>query len=1159
MTIGSDSNILRELRTEYALNTYLQLFADDAPGSQLGSTSLHDALNDLVELAIVRIGGVCGAFVVLTDGCSQKLIASGETTDLRSFNEDGWLWLFQQTIAVDTSTDEKTFSVPVLCRNSHTSALTSVSNAPHLSFYAGTPIVSKKNQHVGTFFVVDNSGRTQLSAAETKHLTTAARKCISLLDFARERGFHNRWSSVQKQLDLFVKSRAMATQAVENSPTLAKNPLPSSPITERTEIGEIAEHTFMGSDDLKVGGEESERLVRAEIERDKRIDTENVEDTRTSTAKPEDDGKSAGTSGETAYRKVFRRAAQCLQTALEADGVLFVDGLIGLHGGSQPIPEPVHELEKEVSPPEDDPSQENGSKGERTYTSTEFRKGVIPDHPAEVLSMLTNTSRPPTTPVSKDVEGLVLIDESFLQRLMLRYPHGVVWYLGHATLTRVSDEVLVAEEKQEMIERLRKSFPGAKQLIFQPLSDPTSLKRLAGCFLWRAKALPPFTDRVDLPSLNEFLHTVEAEIARVDAMAAVKQQDAFVSSVSHELRTPLHGILGALQLLDDTDMDPLQKSLVNTITSCGSTLHETLTSVLSYAQINQFERRQHKYRQRQAPDAVWALKDKRGFTAGPDRDFQGLYICTNVAMLCEETVGVLEAGQSFSKSGHSEKVIVVCDVSYSDNWSFHTEPGALRRIASNLIGNALKYTAKGSVLVKLSASQTLTNPNALSNDLDSDRTMILTVKDTGRGMSKEFLDNHLFVPFTQEDATSSQGVGLGMSIVKSLVSLLNGEIVVQSEVGKGTEMTVRIPMKLYSDESDGDEQLTVEAKHTIAALRSRNLSVVMYGFPDFVRDSLRMYLCDWYHARLIDAADDAKPDIILFDEGSEQEVDTVRRTAAAYGQHGVLLSIVMTPSKLAGRYDPIPGYSKWERVPRPLGPTKFGKALSACVTKMDELRKGGADGADKEGQESEEDDKTTKEQQHTDEGIKELPYRPGTHEPNTSEGSDSQNKAPCSTTTNTSSSASASRSALSKKPASATPTSPSSQLRVLLVDDNALNLRLLCAFLKKKGYQNLTEAENGEKAVEKFRIETFDLIFMDISMPVMDGFEATRQIRSAEAGRQKSSTAQPAVVVALTGLASEKDEEDAFDAGVDFYMTKPVRFNELSALLKRCEEGELKK
>jgi CheY-like chemotaxis protein len=641
--------------------------------------------------------------------------------------------------------------------------------------------------------------------------------------------------------------------------------------------------------------------------------------------------------------------------------------------------------------------------------------------------------------------------------------------------------------------------------------------------------------------------------------------------------TPLHGILGATQLLNDTGLNSMQSALIGTITSCGSTLHETLTSFLSYAKINQFERRQHKYRQRRPPDSLWALPDKNLSSSGPDRDYEGLYIGTNVAKLCEESLSVLEAGASSDRSSEAGNVIVVYDVEYEDNWSFYTEPGALRRIMINLIGNALKYTSKGSIRVSLAAPRVIQDEHTISNDLDAGRTITLTIEDTGKGMSKAFMENQLFVPFTQEDATSSQGVGLGMSIVKSLVSLFSGKIEAKSEVGTGTKIIVRIPTRLCRS-NDEKGQPTVDLERDVEFLRSRKLLVVIFGFPDLVRASLERYLRDWFSCTILEATRDAKPNIVLVDEGNDEVSDAVNETAQAYGQSAVLLSIVMSFGRLANHMNTINGYRNLERVPRPLGPHSIAKGLLACVAKLDNFTNHSDrdEGDDVAGGTSAAKTSAGAEQKSSDEGsmsakaqlqllddFGKLEIAPrilrAAAEESHQTGTTEQARQP----------------PASKPSPKSTSSEVSSKLCFLVVDDNPLNLRLLRAFLKKSGHRDIKEAVNGAIAVEAVvgRLECFDIIFMgmfspaysvvvrtltqstDLSMPVMDGFAATRRIRDIEKERGYREPAQTAVIVALTGLASEKDEKEAFGAGVDIFMTKPVQFGELSKLVKRCENG----
>lgn len=151
-------------------------------------------------------------------------------------------------------------------------------------------------------------------------------------------------------------------------------------------------------------------------------------------------------------------------------------------------------------------------------------------------------------------------------------------------------------------------------------------------------------------------------------------------------------------------------------------------------------------------------------------------------------------------------------------------------------------------------------------------------------------------------------------------------------------------------------------------------------------------------------------------------------------------------------------------------------------------------------------------------------------------------------------------------------------VRLLLVDDNRINLALLRTYLRKRKYEFVDEAENGLEAVEKVQ-ETedgYDIIFMDISMPVLNGFDATRQIRAIEGLRQKKiittilerksdggvdglndkgleELKTPALVIALTGLTSSRDQSEAFASGVDLFLTKPVAFKEVGKLLANWE------
>jgi CheY-like chemotaxis protein len=518
--------------------------------------------------------------------------------------------------------------------------------------------------------------------------------------------------------------------------------------------------------------------------------------------------------------------------------------------------------------------------------------------------------------------------------------------------------------------------------------------------------------------------------------------------------------------------------LADTIKKSGSTLNETLTSVLSYAKINQFERQQHKYRQRRPPDTKWSLPDKV-LASGPDTDFEGLYMCTNVAMLCEEVAGVLEAGKSYDNPENNRGVNVVLNIDYGENWNFYTEPGALRRTAINIIGNALKYTTEGSVTITLTASEIDTGDVPLAGDKTTRRRIVtLSVKDTGKGMSKEFIHKHLFVPFTQEDVTSSDGVGLGMSIVKSLVSLLAGEIRVESQQGVGTEVTVTMPMRQVDPDRSDPGKPALELEQSIEALRREHLSAVLFGFPDVIRRGLENYLREWFHCNILEAVDDAKPDVVLVDEGNEAVAKDVERTAERYGRLGILLSIATAPENLSKPMVPIQGYRMFERVRRPIGPYSLAKALSACVEKLRSRSH--------RQQEEQEHKGHSPEIHDQEEGL-----QPGNRDPAKEDSSNTTKSQVAQPPGEEDTAQASTRASIERPPPTRSSSSFSiathyvdeadpSTLRILVVEDNIVNRRLLGAFLKRYGCKNLTNAENGAVAVKEVEACTrnFDVILM---------------------------------------------------------------------------------
>ena len=496
-----------------------------------------------------------------------------------------WLWIFQQTVSINTSPalpKQSIVSILSLNEDDRSSKLSSVCCAPHLSLYAGTPITSKQGINIGVVFVVDSSSRNGSSRKAEELLTLTAKKCMDQLESARQSAVQERWKSVNEQLSRFVRSRSIRGQQLEEPPSLGtiyQQRRRKEKIEEvralalrHNQDSSKAENVALPENDFSMGVE-SNRLLHAETKTGQRVISEDeTPPARVITAQINEDSKRSDGQGETTYRRIFRRAAECLQEAFQVDGVLFTDGLIGYHGIVQPIAETEEELEREIiqrpqrerfpeesigddhfspedgRPPADAPlyqqehSDEAPVTNKRTYTSPEYRRGIYIERPAEILGM--STRNPGLGPESEPLNGTTLalakLDEGHLQLLMDSYPDGNLWYIHDTTdiCYLVKNDTLVEDESLEVARRLISAFPGVRQMIFQPLTDPVSLKRLAGCLAWSTRKYPVFTDTTDLPSLCGFLHVLESEISRIDASAAVKQKEAFVSSVSHELSMP---------------------------------------------------------------------------------------------------------------------------------------------------------------------------------------------------------------------------------------------------------------------------------------------------------------------------------------------------------------------------------------------------------------------------------------------------------------------------------------------------------------------------------------------------------------------------------------------------------------------------------------------
>lgn len=720
------------------------------------------------------------------------------------------------------------------------------------------------------------------------------------------------------------------------------------------------------------------------------------------------------------------------------------------------------------------------------------------------------------------------------------------------------------------------------------------------------------------------------ELSRLDAQTSDAAKTTFVASISHELRSPLHGIMGAAEFLADTDLDSFQVNMLHTITTSGRTLLDTLNHVMDYSKMNQhFDGR---------PRSTLELKDIGHIRLTATRRVRGntysyLNDCTTAAdfaVLAEEVVEAVYASQSyrlvasgiedndmshikasaqkatsvvFSDNGLQtgadisevlspeadlgiptipdsstfeadlgRKVVrVILDIEQHQDWSFAIASGVARRVIMNILGNALKFTKSGHVKVSMTANRKLPGLNA------KDTQVTLTVSDTGRGMSNDFLVNRLFSAFQQEDSFSS-GIGLGMHIVRQLVETVGGRIEIRSRPKQGTEIQVKFNLSRGSEAKLLDDINEVPpAKDVLIGKKVFILDVALAVLANsssedseadvahkrtaakLVTDTLTRTLRDWLQM-----------DVTSGESWTNQDVDFVICTEASFYQLREITKKVdgrkTTPIVLFVAVDALEAAALRNDVRiqsdefvcatcvQPLGPLKMTDVLTQCWQRREDQSQ----------------NKQTAESVTSSSPVSagasrsvtsEPAFAPPPKRPNLTRAQsrqsvhrvDDETDLPIrggSTTDPTSSHAgptsSQPRASSPSPPISSTIADPS-QRTVLITDDNAINRRLLIAFMKRHKIPYV-EAVNGLIALNLYKAtpSKFHIILMDLSMPVMDGMTATRRIRSFE--REMGLPKVP--IIALTGLTSEATRKEAYDSGFDNYLTKPVNFGNLLGWIK---------
>ncbi|KAJ5918830.1 hypothetical protein N7454_009974 [Penicillium verhagenii] len=890
-------------------------------------------------------------------------------------------------------------------------------------------------------------------------------------------------------------------------------------------------------------------------------------------------------------RNIFSRAANLIRESIGAEGVIFLDANSERFGNlvdqnTRRVPGP--HLRHSTS--SSDESSDSASSAKR------FDAGKYSDseeHP-EFAECLGFSSSGVSSINDEDRAGqAIVVSEPLFTSLIRRYPRGKIFTYNANGALSDSDEPTHSSGSepggvsrpstpgssgrrrrrpafQRDADDLINIFKGARNILLLPIWDSDRKRWFAGTLAWTKEPDRIFTFENELVYISAFTNSVMAEIRRVDVEVAEKAKTNLVSSITHELRNPLHGILGTADILSDTAMNALQHGMVHTIESCGRTLLDTINNLLDLTFIDQ----EMSSYTRVSLDSVLEEVAECVFAG---YCFYNHPQAPPPALTESSSRSAGQPNKADPVGPRATQVTVIFDIEPDTEWEFYTHAGAWRRILMNIFGNALKYTSSGYIYLGLRSSSK-DKPSSKSGKHNDEFEIILTVKDTGKGIGAEYLQNGVFSPFSQEDPLAS-GSGLGLSIVHQAVGYLNGSIEIESTQGVGTNLSIHAPLMRPSPNSD------VRSSSALFDSLRRHTEDKTIGFLGFGQNltsqrdtslyaSLDRMCHEWFGMQVTKVSPlegKHKPfDFYLAVQTELDCEDVGGRNLFDLPRHlrkegdwtsPVVVVICQSPEEAHSMFVAAKNRGDttfFEFVSQPCGPRKLARALDMCIKRQNDEQSG---------------------RQASDEPTRWVEMPESSHLPVDLGPSDPPND----------------RMKISKRPTAETigkervrgPTSRSPSLKdytsklaeaneesptqstaqsngdpnkpaVLLVDDNDLNLQLLCAYAQKDGYSYET-ASNGAEAVDVYKSHPgkFQAIIIDISMPIMDGFEASRQIRRAEKeyraqiSESENEALPRTIIAALTGLDSAEAQKEALGSGIDTFLIKPIKRAQVQAILRR--------